>query len=148
MVETLANERPDLLAVVLYGSVARGEERPLDDAAPSDVDLLVVLDTEDEGVVVREVRALFGILGRAYDRHLDAPRDVKVQFASRDLREWDATFVANVARDGRVLWTTGALPAALRPASRADLALTAPTRTPIPGPEGGEAAGGSSPAHG
>ena len=114
MVKTLADERPDLRAVILYGSVARSEERPLEDALPSDVDVLVVLDTEDEGVALREGAALFGILGKAYDRHVNARRDVKVQFASRDLGEWDTAFVANVARDGVLLWAKWPLPAMLR----------------------------------
>ena len=114
MVQTLADERPDLRAVILYGSVARSEERPLEDALPSDVDVLVVLDTEDQGVALREGAALFGILGKAYDRHVNARRDVKVQFASRDLGEWDTAFVANVARDGVLLWAKWPLPAMLR----------------------------------
>lgn len=37
---------------------------------PSDVDLLVVLDTEDEHVALHEGASLFNTLGRAYDRHL------------------------------------------------------------------------------
>ena len=36
-----------LLAVILFGSVARHEERPLDDSYPSDVDLLAIFDTTD-----------------------------------------------------------------------------------------------------
>ncbi len=36
-----------LLAVILFGSIARHEERPPDDACPSDVDLLAIFDTTD-----------------------------------------------------------------------------------------------------
>jgi predicted nucleotidyltransferase len=36
-----------LLAVILFGSVARHEERPPDDDSPSDVDLLAIFDTAD-----------------------------------------------------------------------------------------------------
>ncbi len=50
-------------------------------------------------------------LGLAYNRHLDAPREVKVMFTSRTLQEWDPTFIANVIRDGIVLYTRGSLPA-------------------------------------
>jgi len=113
MVMTLTRERPDAQAVILYGSMARHDERPLDDPHPSDVDLLAVFDTDDERVALHEGAALFGILGKAYDRHVEAPRDVKVMFASRTLGEWDPTFVAAVARDGIVLWTRGPLPAPL-----------------------------------
>ena|SRR5438132_1488107 len=49
-------------------------------------------------------------LGLAYTRHLDAPREVQVQFASRTLQEWDPTFIANVARDGIILFKRGPLP--------------------------------------
>lgn len=49
---------------------------------------------------------------------------MKVQFASRDLREWGASFVANVARDGLVLWARGALPDTLRSMDRRAAAST------------------------
>ena len=113
LVVSMTRERPDALAVILYGSIARHDERPLDDPHPSDVDLLIVFDTDDERIALHEGAALFRILGRAYDRHVDAPRDVKIMFASRTLGEWDPTFVATVARDGIALWARGPLPAPL-----------------------------------
>lgn len=39
----LSVRHPDLLVVILYGSVARHEESPLDVPDPSDVDLLALL---------------------------------------------------------------------------------------------------------
>ncbi|MGH2485858.1 MAG: hypothetical protein ACRDHE_07600, partial [Ktedonobacterales bacterium] len=90
-------------------------ERPVDDEAPSDVDLLAVFDTEDERFAIVQGKELFSILGEAHNRHLDTARDVKVMFASRTLGEWDSAFVANVARDGHLLWARGPLPAALAP---------------------------------
>ena len=113
IVTTLTQARPDALAVILYGSVARHDERPLDGSQPSDVDLLIVFDTDDERIALHAGAELFRILGRAYDRHVEAPRDVKVMFASRRLSEWDPTFVAAVARDGVLLWARGPLPAPL-----------------------------------
>ncbi|HJT56019.1 MAG TPA: nucleotidyltransferase domain-containing protein [Ktedonobacteraceae bacterium] len=107
----LAERHPDLLAVILYGSVARHEERPLDVSNPSDVDLLVVLDSDDPHIAFRQGDALFHTLGLAYTRHLDAPREVQVQFASRTLQEWDPTFIVNVLRDGIILYARGSLPA-------------------------------------
>jgi predicted nucleotidyltransferase len=107
LVETLRNNYPDLLAVVLYGSVARHDERPLDDAHPSDVDLLTIFDTDDEQITVHRGLTLSQMLGPAYIRHLDAPREVQVMLASRNLREWDPTFVAGVARDGIALYERG-----------------------------------------
>lgn len=120
LIATLAERHPDLLAIILYGSLARRDERPLSDPRPSDVDLLAVFDTDDEQVAVHQGGAIFHSIGLAKCRHLDASREVQVLMASRTLGEWDPTFVANVARDGRVLFARGQLPAplaALPPAS-------------------------------
>jgi predicted nucleotidyltransferase len=113
IVATLVREYTDLLAVILYGSVARHDERPLDAPHPSDVDVLVVFDTNDELVTVHRGLAISQALGPAYGRHLDAPHDVRVMLASRSLREWDPTFIASVARDGVPLFIRDRLPEAL-----------------------------------
>jgi len=107
IIDLLAERHPDLVAVILYGSAARHEERSLDAPNPSDVDLLAILDSDDPHIDLYLGDALFHTLGLAYTRHLDAPHEVQVQFASRTLREWDPTFIANVARDGIVLFTRG-----------------------------------------
>jgi predicted nucleotidyltransferase len=111
VIGVLSERHPDLIAVILYGSVARHEERSLEAPNPSDVDLLAVLDSDDPHVALHQGDALFHTLGLAYNRHLDAPREVKVMFTSRTLQEWDPTFIANVMRDGIVLYTRGSLPA-------------------------------------
>jgi predicted nucleotidyltransferase len=110
IIETLAEQRTDLAAVILYGSVARHEERSLDEPDPSDVDLLVVLDSDDPHVALHQGDSLFHTLGLAHMRHLDTPREVQVMFTSRTLQEWDPTFIENVARDGIVLYSRGPLP--------------------------------------
>ena len=109
-VDLLILHYPDLLAVILYGSIARHEERSLEEPDPSDVDLLAVFDG-DRGAVQSQGLAIVQTLGLAENLHLDAPREVNVLFASRTLQEWDPTFVANVARDGIVLYQRGPLPA-------------------------------------
>lgn len=43
IVAVVAAERPEVQAAILFGSVARNEERPLDDSHPSDVDLLLMV---------------------------------------------------------------------------------------------------------
>ena len=111
IVYSLSRQYPDLLAVILYGSVARHEERPLDVPNPSDVDLLAIFDTNDPLFAIHRGDNLSHTLGLAYSRHLDAPREVQVMFASRTLQEWDPTFIANVMRDGIVLFKRGQLPA-------------------------------------
>ncbi len=110
IIDVLSELHPDLLMVILYGSVARQEELPLDDPDASDVDLLAILDSDDHHVALRQGHALFHSLGLAYNRHLDAPREVKVMFASSTMQEWDPTFIDNVARDGMVLFRRAPLP--------------------------------------
>ena len=111
IINMLSERHPDLLAVILYGSVARHEERQLDAINTSDVDLLAVFDSDDSLLDVHQGDTLSHTLGLAYSRHLDAPREVQVMFSSRTLQEWDSTFIANVIRDGIVLFARGPLPA-------------------------------------
>jgi predicted nucleotidyltransferase len=106
----LAERHPDLVAVILYGSVARHEERPLDVPNPSDVDLLAILDSDDPHIALHQGDALFHTLGLAHIRHLDAQREVQVMFASLTLQEWDPIFIANVKCDGIILFQRGPLP--------------------------------------
>ena len=113
IVVTLAGHFPDLLAVVLFGSVARREERPLSDPQPSDVDLLAIFDSDEDPVYLPRGLDITHTIGLARNRHLDAPREVQVMFASHMMREWDTTFVANVARDGLLIWARGPLPVPL-----------------------------------
>jgi hypothetical protein len=40
---------------------------------------------------------------------------VQITIADRDLADWDPLFVANVARDGILLWARGPLRASLTP---------------------------------
>jgi len=110
IIDSLSRRHSDLLAIILYGSVARHEERPLDTPHPSDVDLLAIFDMDDPHFAIYQGDVLSHTLGLAYNRHLDAPRDVQVLFASRTLQEWDPTFVANVKRDGMILFARDALP--------------------------------------
>lgn len=109
---TVAQRHPDLRAAILYGSVARHEERPLDDPEPSDVDLLLLFDLEPELDRIPHERrtAIFRSIGLARDRYLFTPREVQVTLAVRDLEDWDPTFVGNVARDGLLLWARNPLP--------------------------------------
>lgn len=118
LIEVLTKAHKDVLAVVLYGSVARHEERPLDDVHPSDVDVLVVFDDDDPSLTAHRGMDITRTLNRAYARHVDAPREVQVMFTSRRLSEWDETFVTSVVRDGILLWVRGPLPDILKPLLR------------------------------
>ena len=110
IVASLTKRHPDILAIILYGSVARHEERALDDLYPSDVDVLIVVDTADRRGIRAQEEALFNTLGDAKVRHLTAPREVNVMFATRTSQEWDPEFIENVRRDGIILYQRGELP--------------------------------------
>jgi predicted nucleotidyltransferase len=110
----LAQDHPEAQAVILFGSVARREERSLDDAEPSDVDLLLLLDAhavdpDVERLSYQEELALRATVGEA-DYRWPAPRVIQVLFVYRTLAGWDPLFIENVARDGILLWSRGALP--------------------------------------
>lgn len=101
-----------LLAVILFGSVARHEERPLDDSCPSDVDLLAIFDTTDR--LVKPYReAIFATIIDACALHLEAPREVNVLLSDRTMQTWDSMFLDNLAREGILLYVRGSLPAPL-----------------------------------
>ena len=101
-----------LLAVILFGSIARHEERPLDDSYPSDVDLLAIFDTTDR--LVKPYREnIFATIIDAYAFHLDALREVNILLSDRTMQTWDPMFLDNLAREGIVLYARGPLPALL-----------------------------------
>lgn len=101
-----------LLAVVLFGSVARHEERPLDDSSPSDVDLLAIFDTTDR--LVKPYREdIFATVIDACALHLDAPREVNVLLSDRTMRTWDSMFLDNLASEGILLYVRDSLPTPL-----------------------------------
>lgn len=101
-----------LIALILFGSIARHDERPLDDPYISDVDILAIFDTDDR--LVEPYRdSIFKTIIDALMLHLDAPREVNVMPVDRTMRTWDEMFLDNVARDGIVLYARGSLPDAL-----------------------------------
>jgi predicted nucleotidyltransferase len=117
IVQSLDMKHPEAYAVILFGSVARREERPLDDPEPSDVDLLLlfdpaVLDPSACGLTREQELALIHTIGEA-DYRQQSPREIKFIFATRDLEGCDELFIENVAHDGILLWARGPLPAPL-----------------------------------
>lgn len=101
-----------LIAIILFGYIARHDERPLDDSYTSDIDILAIFDTDDR--LVEPYRdSIFATIIDALMLHLDAPREVNVMPVDRTMRSWDEMFLDNVARDGIVLYARGPLPDAL-----------------------------------
>ncbi len=116
-VTTAVAEYPEVQGIILFGSIARHDERPLADSEPSDVDLLLLVDSGSESgrlPLSREV-SLHISIGQISDYYRDAPREVQITIAERDLADWDPLFVENVARDGVLLWARGPLPPSLAP---------------------------------
>src|SRR5579859_2325783 len=127
IVQSVAAHHREAQAVILFGSVARREERPLSDPKPSDVDLLLIIDPSALDLTAKLLTneqdlALTRTVSEAEYRHR-APRVINTLFMNRDLARWDASFIENVARDGILLWARGPLPTPL--ASVADRDITA-----------------------
>src|SRR5260221_11795167 len=101
-----------LLAVILFGSIARHDERPPEDSCPSDVDLLAIFDTTDR-LVKPYQEDIFATIIDACALHLDAPREVNVLLSDRTMQTWDARCLDNLARDGILPYARGSLPAPL-----------------------------------
>ena len=117
VITLLREMEPHFLAVIAFGSVARHEERPLDDPLPSDVDLLILLDPEpgqDELTYAQQL-LLSTAAVHAWDVYPNPAREAQVVGALTHFHHWDQSFVENVARDGVLLWARGPLPAQLRP---------------------------------
>ena len=106
IVAVVATEHPEVQAAILFGSVARHEERPLDDPHPSDVDMLLLVtpDPRRQRLPYAQQLGLWESIGEVQYRHRDAPREVEVTLVESTLADWDELFVANVARDGILLW--------------------------------------------
>jgi predicted nucleotidyltransferase len=115
IVAEVASRYPDLRAALLFGSVARHEERPLTDAEPGDVDLLLLFDLEPHlsRLPYNRLLAIYEAVGEARERYPRTPREVQVTLIVRDLADWDPMFVSNLAHDGLLLWSRGPLPPAL-----------------------------------
>jgi predicted nucleotidyltransferase len=115
IIAEVSAQHQDLRAAILFGSMARHEERPLSDHLPSDVDLLLLFDLEPHltDLPYERLLAVYESVGTARGRSGHTPREVQVTVAVRDLADWDPVFVQNLTHDGILLWARGTLPAVL-----------------------------------
>jgi hypothetical protein len=90
--------RDNLLEVIVFGSVARGESWPREMPIRSDLDVLVVTDAALEESVIQE------LVDATFPLFLECGRQIGPQFRTatqlRADNERARTFRANVARDG------------------------------------------------
>lgn len=110
---------PEVVALVIFGSVARHQERPLRHRRPSDVDLLALVapaaagDTTPGRPTLAQRLALHHTVGEREYHHPAPALAIQLIPAASDLADWDDTFVANVVRDGVLLWARQTLPPTL-----------------------------------
>ncbi len=112
IVLSVMTSQPNLRAAILFGSIARHDERPLDDAEPSDVDLLLLFDPTQpsERLPFEERLAISHAIVQGMRQQPDAAREVNVFTGVADLSEWHEDFLANLIKDGEVLWARRPLP--------------------------------------
>lgn len=106
----LAQRHVNLLALLVYGSVARHDERPGSDSEPSDVDVLAIFDVNANPLSLPLNLEVAHSIVLALDTIHLIPREIQVMLASRTLQEYDDLFLANVARDGILFYQNGSLP--------------------------------------
>lgn len=109
---SVASKHPDVLAVILFGSIARHDERSLADREPSDVDLMLLVEPSPPHgrMSLEQEMEIIDTTLAAGDPYGFTPREVKTLLVRRDLADWDPLFIENVARDGILLWARGPLP--------------------------------------
>lgn len=109
IVAAVAIHHPEAQAAILFGSIARHEERSLDDPYPSDVDLLLLIppDPATQRIPHALEHALWRTIGDVQYRHRSALREAQITLVETTLADWDELFVMNVARDGILLWRRG-----------------------------------------
>lgn len=118
----LARVHPEVQTVILFGSLARHEERPLGMARPSDVDLLVLVRAtpgpSGAKIPLEHKLGIYHTIGEREYRHPHPSLGVQAVLAVETLADWDERFVANVAREGVLLWTRVPLSDMLAPLLR------------------------------
>jgi predicted nucleotidyltransferase len=122
---------PDVEAVILFGSAARRELRPMTDEEPSDVDILFLMTAPADGTQPMRITheqhlAISRAEVEAYPASFDSTmRQVQTMIADPSFEGWDRSFVENVARDGLLLWARNGLPAVLAPVAQRRLTADA-----------------------
>ncbi|HDM78480.1 MAG: nucleotidyltransferase domain-containing protein [Deltaproteobacteria bacterium] len=91
--------RDGVASIFLFGSVAKGVAD-----SRSDVDLLVVLDTQRHDFEALEIKGIISELALHLEQEYD--RAVQLVFTNRLFEELDETFIKSVLREGVVLYAS------------------------------------------
>lgn len=91
-----AQRIPKLRQLVIYGSIAKGEED-----RRSDVDLLLVFDTKEDPERTKLARTATSEIGRAFSA---AKCERRPQLMLTNLRDVDREFIKNISREGILVW--------------------------------------------
>ena len=114
LVVKLVTTHSVICAVLLFGSIARHDEKPLDDTDPSDVDLLILyeapvphhLSTGQSSSRLQELEIESSISGTA-SAHLyvhPSPRECDLHIVPVTLHNESPLFIAGVVEDAVPLW--------------------------------------------
>jgi len=132
--DDLAHAHPEVDTVILFGSLARHEERPLGADRPSDVDLLVLVRPTPEPsgarIPLEHKLGIYHTIGEREYRHPRPALGIQTVLAIETLADWDERFVANVARDGVLLWARTSLPDMLAPVAARGTIFAIPDHLP------------------
>ena len=122
VVQLIATD-PDIMSVVLFGSVARHMERPLDDPDPSDVDLLVLYtmpavsatgetqsDARANTRAIEEAGSTIRQTAQEILSEHPSPRECEVHVLPNTFHQASALFRTSVAEDGITLWSSDLVP--------------------------------------
>lgn len=91
-----AQKIPKLAHLIIYGSVARGEEE-----RGSDVDILLIFDSEEDPEKIDLAKVARKEIEYAF---VNAGCDRNAQITMTNLSDIDDSFIENVAREGVVVW--------------------------------------------
>lgn len=91
------DERDSVLSIILFGSVGRGEADKR-----SDVDILVVFDTEKKDLRGLKERRDIGRLSLDLEKKFD--RNIQLVFSNKNFDGLDRQFVENVFKEGVILF--------------------------------------------
>lgn len=91
-----AQEIPSLVQLIIYGSVARGEEE-----RSSDVDILLIFSTKEDPEKMEIAKTARKEIANAF---AIAKCDRGAQITMTNLEEVDEVFMQNISSDGIVVW--------------------------------------------